>query len=124
MKVLAIVPARCGSKGFPHKNIAKISDKTLLELAVNIGIKSDIVDDVYISTDCKEYENIAINAGANSLGLRPEALATDTAKSIDAIIDLVEKINENYTYIVLLQHRHDLSAIRTLPQISNPPRSL
>lgn len=63
MKVLAIVPARCGSKGFPNKNIAKIGDKTLLELALK-------VDDVYVSTDCNEYENIAVNAGAKSFGLR------------------------------------------------------
>jgi len=103
MKILAIVPARCGSKGFPHKNIAKIGDKTLLELAVNVGLSCDIVDDVYISTDCVEYEQIAIKAGAKSLGLRPEYLATDTAKSIDAIIDVLEKIDMMYDYVILLQ---------------------
>ena len=103
MKILAIVPARCGSKGFPHKNIAKIGDKTLLELAVNVGLSCDIVDDVYISTDCVEYEQIAIKAGAKSLGLRPEYLATDTAKSIDAIIDVLEKIDVMYDYVILLQ---------------------
>lgn len=103
MKVLAIIPARCGSKGFPHKNIAKIGGKTLLELAVNIGLSCDIVDDVYISTDCIEYEKIALKAGAKSLGLRPEHLATDTAKSIDAIIDILEKVDTTYDYVVLLQ---------------------
>ena len=103
MKILAIVPARCGSKGFPHKNIAKIGDKTLLELAVNVGLSCDIVDDVYISTDCVEYEQIAIKAGAKSLGLRPEHLATDSAKSIDAIIDVLEKLDMTYDYVILLQ---------------------
>ena len=103
MKILAIVPARCGSKGFLHKNIAKIGDKTLLELAVNVGLSCDVVDDVYISTDCVEYEQIALKAGAKSLGLRPEYLATDTAKSIDAIIDVLEKIDVMYDYVILLQ---------------------
>ncbi|HIP15379.1 MAG TPA: acylneuraminate cytidylyltransferase family protein [Sulfurimonas autotrophica] len=103
MKILAIVPARCGSKGFPHKNIAKVGGKTLLELAVNVGLSCDIVDDVYISTDCVEYEQIAIKAGAKSLGLRPEYLATDTAKSINAIIDVLEKIDMMYDYVILLQ---------------------
>lgn len=103
MKILAIIPARCGSKGFPNKNIAKIGNKTLLELAVNMGVQSDLVDDVYISTDCEAYEKIAINAGASSLGLRPKELATDSAKSIDAIIDVMQKIKEVYTHVVLLQ---------------------
>jgi len=103
MKVLAVVPARCGSKGFPNKNIASIGGKTLLELAVKVGIDCKIIDDLYISTDCKSYEDIALIAGANSLGLRPEEFATDKAKSIDVIIDLLEKIEEEYEYIVLLQ---------------------
>jgi len=103
MKVLAIVPARCGSKGFPDKNIAKIEGKTLLELAVSVGCACPLIDDVYISTDCVAYEEIAIAAGAKSIGLRPEALATDSAKSIDAIIDLIGKLDTSYDYVVLLQ---------------------
>jgi len=103
MKVLAIVPARCGSKGFPNKNIMKISDTTLLELAVNIGVKSNYIDDVYVSTDCIEYEKIALKAGAKSLGLRPAKLATDSSKSIDVVIDLLQSIQEEYKYVVLLQ---------------------
>ncbi|WP_072682424.1 cytidylyltransferase domain-containing protein [Arcobacter sp. LA11] len=103
MRVLAVVPARCGSKGFPNKNIAKIEGKTLLELAVNVGKNCEVVDDVYVSTDCVEYENIAIKAGANSLGLRPKEFATDTAKSIDVIIDILNKLEKKYDYLVLLQ---------------------
>ncbi len=116
MKVLAIVPARCGSKGFPDKNIAKIAGKTLLELAVNVGLESSLVDDVYVSTDCEKYESIAIKGGAKSLGLRPAALATDSAKSIDAIIDLLTRINEDYSHVVLLQ---PTSPVRTPEDIEN-----
>ena len=103
MKVLAIVPARCGSKGFPNKNIAKIGDKTLLELAVKVGLDCKIVNDVHVSTDCKEYEYIALNAGAKSLGLRPEEFATDSAKSIDVVLDLINRLEDSYDYLVLLQ---------------------
>ncbi len=104
MKVLAIVPARCGSKGFPSKNIAKIKGKTLLEFAVQVALDCKLVDDVYISTDCKKYEDLAIGAGANSLGLRPKALATDKAKSVDVVIDILNKLDEkSYDYVVLLQ---------------------
>lgn len=116
MKVLAIVPARCGSKGFPNKNIAKIGDKTLLELAVKVGLDCQAIDDVYVSTDCKEYENIAVNAGAKSLGLRPEEFATDSAKSIDVVIDLINRLEDSYEYLVLLQ---PTSPIRKPKDIEN-----
>ncbi len=103
MKVIALVPARCGSRGFQNKNIAKIKTATLIELAVRVGLDCDIVDDVYISTDSKEYEDIALNAGADSLGLRPDKLATDTAKSVDVVIDFLNRLEKQYDYLVLLQ---------------------
>jgi CMP-N-acetylneuraminic acid synthetase len=103
MKVLAVIPARCGSKGFPDKNIAKINNTTLLELAVQIGLDCKYIDDVYVSTDCVEYEKIAINAGALSLGLRLRQLSTDIAKSIDVVIDVIKNIKIDYDYVVLLQ---------------------
>ncbi|MGP2657646.1 acylneuraminate cytidylyltransferase family protein [Malaciobacter sp. WC5094] len=116
MKNLTIVPARCGSKGFPNKNIAKIGDKTLLELAIKVGLDCKVVDDVYVSTDCKEYENIALNTGAKSLGLRPEEFATDIAKSIDVVIDLINRLEDNYDFLVLLQ---PTSPIREPKDIEN-----
>jgi len=116
MKVLAIVPARCGSKGFPNKNIAKIGDKTLLELAIKVGLDCKSVDDIYISTDCKEYENIALNAGGKSLGLRPDEFATDSTKSIDVVIDLINRLEDSYEYLVLLQ---PTSPIREPQDIEN-----
>ncbi len=116
MKVLAIIPARCDSKGFPNKNIAKLGGKTLLEIAIRVGLNCKFIDDVYISTDCKEYEKIAIEAGAKSLGLRAEEFATDTAKSIDVVIDLLESIEKEYDYVVLLQ---PTSPVRTINDIEN-----
>ncbi|MFK7779732.1 MAG: acylneuraminate cytidylyltransferase family protein [Candidatus Gracilibacteria bacterium] len=116
MKILAIVPARCGSKGFPNKNIAQIGNKTLLELAVRVGIDCKIIDDVYVSTDCKTYEEIALKAGAKSLGLRKEHLASDTAKSIDVVIDLINSLKKEYNYLVLLQ---PTSPIREPKDIEN-----
>jgi len=116
MSMAAIVPARCGSKGFPDKNIAKIGSKTLLELAVRVGKDALCVDDVFVSTDCKKYEAIAKAAGARSLGLRPSALATDDAKSVDAVIDLIERMPYRYDYLVLLQ---PTSPVRTPKDIES-----
>lgn len=116
MKVLAIVPARSGSKGFPNKNIAKIESKTLLELAVKVALSCRMVTDVYVSTDSEEYEKIALIAGSKSLGLRPWHLATDTAKTVDVVIDLVCRLKKIYDYIVLLQ---PTSPIREPKDIEN-----
>ncbi len=50
--VIAIVPARSGSKGFVNKNIAELEGRTLIEHAVEVGLASTLVNLVYISTDC------------------------------------------------------------------------
>ncbi len=116
MKILAIVPARCGSKGFVNKNIKKIENKTLLELAVKVGIDCPIVNDVYVSTDCKRYEDIALNAGCKSFGLRDESLSSDSSKTVDVVIDVIQKCSTSYDYVVLLQ---PTSPVRTPQDIEN-----
>lgn len=119
MKVLAIIPARSGSKGFPNKNIAKINGKTLIEYAVEVGLDCDLIDDVYISTDSKEYENIAKKAGSKSLGLRSEILSSDTAKSIDVIIDVITKLEKKYDYLVLLQPTSPVRKAKDIKKMMN-----
>jgi len=116
LKTVALIPARCGSKGFKDKNIAKIKGKTLIELAVNVAKKCDIIDEIYISTDCKKYENIALKAGAKSFGLRDKKLATDNAKSVDVVIDFLNKFEKKPDYLLLLQ---PTSPLRTSQDIKN-----
>lgn len=103
IKVLGIVPARQGSKGFPNKNIKKINGKTLIEKAIKVALDCKQINDVYISTDSAKYENLALIAGAKSIGLRPKKLGLDNTKMIDVIVDLLNKIEIKYDYVVLLQ---------------------
>lgn len=103
MKTVAIVPARAGSKGLPNKNIARIGDSTLLELAVRVGKACSAVDDLYVSTDSPEYEALALRAGAKSLGLRDASLSGDAVRTVDVVIDLVRRLERSYDYLVLLQ---------------------
>ncbi|MDA9032440.1 acylneuraminate cytidylyltransferase family protein [Amylibacter sp.] len=114
-KVVALVTARSGSKGLPHKNVAVLNGITLLEQAVEVGMKSKLVNEVFISTDSKAYEHLACSAGANSLGLRSDLLSGDEALSIDVIQDFIKKrnLNEN-DILVLLQ---PTSPIRNSDQI-------
>ena len=114
MKVVAIVPARSGSKSVPHKNMRRIEGQSLLERAVRIGLACESIDDVYITTDSPEYEVEALNAGAKSLGLRPTHLASDGATTVDVILDLLPRLPHTYDALVLLQ---PTGPVRTVSQI-------
>ncbi|MEY4567325.1 MAG: hypothetical protein RL563_2448 [Pseudomonadota bacterium] len=105
MKTLAFIPCRSGSKGFPHKNIARLNNKTLIEHAIFVAKKTQGIDDVFVSTDSSEYESIALHAGAESQGLRPKELSGDSTKTIDVIIHFINSIAPKRVYerIVLLQ---------------------
>ena len=58
MTTLAIIPARSGSKGFRNKNIQKINNKTLIEIAYDVAKKTKIFTDILISTDSYQYKSI------------------------------------------------------------------
>jgi CMP-N,N'-diacetyllegionaminic acid synthase len=103
IKILAIIPARSGSKGFINKNIATINGKTLLQYAIEFANSLEEVNDVYVSTDSELYENIGVKSGAKSLGLRSSELSNDNAKTVDVVIDLLSKIQKSYDLVLLLQ---------------------
>lgn len=103
MNVLGIIPARSGSKGLVDKNISVVGGLTLLDLAVRVGRDCDCINHLFVSTDSLKYEEIAINAGALSAGLRASRLSSDSAKTVDVVIDLLEALPDFYDYIVLLQ---------------------
>ncbi len=96
--MIAIVPARCGSKGLPGKNIKDLHGKPMIAYTIEEALKSQYIDEVIISTDCKEIEKIALEYGAKSLFLRPEVLASDTAIAIDNYIYTVDRLNEEFGY--------------------------
>ena len=105
-RVLAIVPARRGSKGLPLKNIRPLQGKPLLAWPIEAARASRHVDRVVISTDDAEFAALAVAAGAEAPFLRPAELANDTAPSIDFILhalDTLEAAGDRYDYLVLLE---------------------
>jgi CMP-N,N'-diacetyllegionaminic acid synthase len=105
-RVLAIVPARAGSKGLPGKNIRPLAGKPLLAWPIEAANASRYVDRVIISTDSQEFADIAVTHGAECPFLRPAELASDTAPSIGFIshaISALEADGELYDIIVLLE---------------------
>ena len=105
-KVLAIIPARAGSKGLPGKNIKPLMGKPLLAWPIEAALGSSLVDKVIISTDSQAFADIAVEHGAQAPFLRPAEFASDTASSMDFIIhalDYFEQQGEHYDYLVLLE---------------------
>lgn len=98
--MVAIIPARKGSKGLPGKNIKDLIGKPMIAYSIEEALKSKHITEVVISTDCKEIEEVAVKYGAKSPFLRPEHLATDNAKAIDNYIYVIDRINKEFGYDV------------------------
>ena len=88
--MIAIIPARGGSKGLPGKNIKQLDGKPLIAYTIEAALKSKYIDRVIVTTDSKEIADIAMKYGAEVPFMRPDALATDTATAIDVYIHAVE----------------------------------
>jgi len=105
--VLAIIPARGGSKGLPGKNIKTLCGKPLIAWSIEAGLASQYVDEVVVTADSDEIAEVARKFGASTPFIRPAELASDTATSFDAIkhtIDFyAEHFSKSFDYIVLLE---------------------
>lgn len=104
--VLAIIPARGGSKGLPGKNIKELCGKPLIAWTIEKALKSRHLDEVMFSTDSEEIAKVAAEHGANVPFLRPLELATDTASSVDVVnhaLDYYQKLGRTFDYFVLLE---------------------
>lgn len=105
-KVVAIIPARGGSKGLPRKNIKPLLGKPLIAWSIEQAHNSKYIDRVVVSTDDHEIENISKQFGAEIPFLRPEYLASDSASTIDVILHAVnffEEANQSFDILVLLE---------------------
>ena len=125
MKILAIIPARCGSKGIPFKNVIDVCGKPLIQYTIDIALKlkfENLIDEVIVSTDCDDIVNISKKLGANVPFLRPDSIAGDKAKSIDYILhslEYFEKININYDAVIVLQPTSPLKTYDNLVESIN-----
>ncbi|WP_455815880.1 acylneuraminate cytidylyltransferase family protein [Clostridium butyricum] len=118
-KIIAIIPARSGSKGLKDKNIKEINGKPLIAYTIESAIKSNVFKDVLVSTDSKKYLEIAVKYGAYVPFLRNEKLAKDTSSTNDVIEDVLtqlKKIGKEYDAFMLLQ---PTSPLRSIEDIKN-----
>ena len=92
--MLAIIPARGGSKGLPGKNIRPLNGKPLIAYAVEAALKSEAIDRVIVTTDDEEIAEVAKAAGAEIPFMRPAELASDTASAVDVYIHAMDFMAE------------------------------
>lgn len=105
-RVLALIPARSGSKGLPGKNIRPLAGKPLLAWPIEAARASRHVDRVVLSTDNAEFAEIGKSHGAEVPALRPAELAADTSATVDCILDMLDRLEsavESFDYLVLLE---------------------
>ena len=112
--VTAVIPVRGGSKGIPDKNLYRLGRDTLLERAIKIARLCPYVDNVLVSTDNQEMYDIAERYAAAAPALRPAELATDNAKTVDVILNLIETAPISSGWVLLLQVTSPLRTLRDL----------
>lgn len=119
MKTLIVIPARGGSKGIPHKNIAPVNGKPLLQYTIEAAIKAELDDTVIsVSTDDVMIAEVAAHYDRVLVVKRPAEISGDKAKTEDALIHAAQVYKEKFGYrcdiIIVLQPTSPLRKPSTL----------
>lgn len=97
-EILAIIPARGGSKGIPRKNIRDFAGYPLISYSIAAGLKSKLVTRVIVSTDDDEIAAIARKYGAETPFMRPSVFAEDNTTDLPVFVHALEWLAENEDY--------------------------
>lgn len=119
MNILAVIPARGGSKGIPKKNIRMMAGKPLISYAIDNARRCNLIDDIVVTTDNEEITSIAKFYGAQVLKRSPE-LSEDKVTLdpviYDATVKMEKKFNKIYDIVITLQPTSPLLKSETLNQ--------
>jgi len=115
-KILAIIPARGGSKRLPHKNVLDLAGKPLVAWSIESALSSKYIDRVILSSDDEEIIKVAKEWGCDIPFTRPKELAQDSSRSIDLVTHALNTLEEEYDDVILLQ---PTSPLRTSEDIDN-----
>lgn len=98
--MLAIIPARGGSKGLPGKNIKLLGDLPLICHTIKAALDSNLIDRVIVSTENDEIASIAKNCGAEVPFMRSIDLASDTSMVMDSYLQVVDMITKENSKLI------------------------
>jgi len=110
VKVLAVIPARGGSKGIPRKNIKKLSGKPLIAWTIEAALKAPSINRVIVSTDDEEIAAVAEQFGAEVPFKRPIAIARDDTPGLDPVLHAIENSPDS-DWVLLLQPTSPLRSV-------------
>jgi len=105
MTYLAVIPARGGSKGIPHKNIQPLCGKKIISYTIEAALQSSLLDHIVVSTDSDEINEVCIQYGVEVIN-RPPELSTDdspTRLTLQHAKDQLAARGETYEAVVTLQ---------------------
>ncbi|MFZ3043645.1 MAG: acylneuraminate cytidylyltransferase family protein [Minisyncoccia bacterium] len=106
-KILALIPARGGSKGIPKKNIRPFCGKPLIAYSIDVAKNAPSVDRVVVTTDSEEIASVAKEFGAEVPTMRPPELAEDKSPVMGAVIHMLDHLRDTEKYepshVLLLQ---------------------
>jgi CMP-N-acetylneuraminic acid synthetase len=105
-KILAIIPARGGSKGLPKKNILPLYGKPLIGWTIEAAKTCPYINEIFVSTDSQEIADVAESFGVKVPALRPAELAQDDTSTPDVVEYIIQKLEEErhfFDYIMLLE---------------------
>jgi CMP-N,N'-diacetyllegionaminic acid synthase len=118
--ILAIIPARSGSKSIPNKNILDFAGLPLIAHSINQAKDSKYINRVIVSTDSKNYSEIAMQYGAEVPFLRPRTISQDESLDIDTFIHALEYLKYHENYVPdLVVHLRPTHPIRNVTDIDN-----
>ena len=107
LNILAVIPARGGSKGIPLKNLKKVGGVPLVELASQVASSVQFIDRIVVSTDNEEIAKAAIKGGADAPFRRPEILSGDRISDIQVLTHALKEMEwqdkKKYDVVVMLQ---------------------
>ena len=113
MSILAVIPARGGSKGIPRKNIKPLMGKPLIGWSIDAAKQSSCIDRIVVSTEDENIASVARELGADVPFMRPAELAADDTPGIDPVLHAISHLPD-CDWILLLQ---PTSPLRTAEDI-------
>jgi len=115
-KTIAIIPARGGSKRLPGKNIKLLDGLPLIAHSILYAkANSEIIDDIYVSTDVVSIKEIALQFGAKVID-RPSELSNDFEPTVSALKHVLKNISEDVANVILLQPTNPLRPEKLLAE--------
>lgn len=116
MRILAIIPARGGSKGIPRKNLKLLAGKPLIAWSIEAALQAQSIDRVIVSTEEEEIATVAKRFGAEVPFLRPISLAQDITPGIEPVLHAIEQL-PYYDWVLLLQPTSPLRSVEDIEGI-------